>query len=415
MRICYPILSLALAASAAQAEMTTKTISVDSQNRTYLVYTPASVSKTDTTPLILFMHPNGMTASQFATAFNIQSVSDMTKSIALVPEALDEQDSDIKSLYNSIQAMGISTPGLSITNVWGAGVSVSTSVITSKLGNMSSLFSMMYPNLAKSGKIQFNKSVNDVNFVNAIINETENSYKIDTSKVFMIGASMGGAMTYKYAYDSSSKIKGAAVICGFIGAEVDTTGKSLNIPICIFHSQADSIVYYKGGTFSGSIPETVASIAARNGCGNYTETDVPNIADDTLSIKRYDYACDTTRRVRFFSIDNATHQKFLVSDYKTGPNDIDYYQEVYKFLFGEQNAGSVEETMADANMIYPNPVKEILHTTRSGFYSIVNAKGQSIKSGWVDNGNIDLSTLAKGSYVFLMKNGNGYFSAKFIK
>lgn len=31
MRICYPILSLALAASAAQAEMTTKTISVDSQ------------------------------------------------------------------------------------------------------------------------------------------------------------------------------------------------------------------------------------------------------------------------------------------------------------------------------------------------------------------------------------------------
>ena len=49
MRICYPILSLALAASAAQAEMTTKTISVDSQNRTYLVYTPASVSKTDTT------------------------------------------------------------------------------------------------------------------------------------------------------------------------------------------------------------------------------------------------------------------------------------------------------------------------------------------------------------------------------
>ena len=94
MRICYPILSLALAASAAQAEMTTKTISVDSQNRTYLVYTPASVSKTDTTPLIVFMHPNGMTASQFATAFNIQSVSDMTKSIALVPEALDEQDSE---------------------------------------------------------------------------------------------------------------------------------------------------------------------------------------------------------------------------------------------------------------------------------------------------------------------------------
>lgn len=415
MKHLYTFLFFSFLSVAAYATSVTKNIDVDGQTRKYIVYFPSNYVDTDTLPLLVFLHPNGFSASEFAETYKMEEVCEMAKSIVLVPEAMDEQSSTIKSLYAQAQSLGVGFAGMSVTNVWGAGASVKTDELTSKLGSLAPLFSMLYPDLAAAGKIQFNKDVDDVKFINAMIDEMETSYKVDQDRLFMIGASMGGAMTYKYAYSDGSKIKGAAVICGFVGAEVDTIGKSLDIPLCVFHSQSDSVVAYDGGMLGGPIPSTVAAVASANGCSDYQLADVADVADDGFKIKTYSYDCDSTKRVLFYSIDKSAHADFLVSDYTTGPNDIDYYYEVYKFLFGVKIPNAVEDNRSMDEHIYPNPATDYLHTSLSGHYRILSQDGMVVKTGVVDGQTISVSDLAPGLYIFVLENEEGSFVSKISK
>ncbi|HOU68133.1 MAG TPA: alpha/beta hydrolase [Paludibacteraceae bacterium] len=394
-------------------------ITVDGLNREYSLILPPGFVESEKYPLLIFLHPNGSEVEGFIDTFKLEEVAKNTNSIVVVPQAWDEQNTDIIGLFSQLNTYDISYPGMSLKHVWGAGASISTDVITSKLAAINpllvALFPSVYPDIAASGKIVFNQNVDDVNFINKMIEQIEDSYVIDTDKVFMLGASMGGAMTYKYAYSSESKIKGAVVISGFIGNEVKPTNMALNIPLFVIHSESDSVVDYNGGMLSASIPSIVESIAKAQGCEDAAVTDIPNVADDGFLIKSTSYDCDSTKRVLFYSIDKSTHADFLVSNYETGPNDIDYYIESYNFLFGKRINNKVEEIVPNNDFIYPNPTIDHLYVCQSGEYKFFSLDGSVIKQGNVENGVISVGDLNTGLYVFVLENEDGRFLTKISK
>lgn len=394
------------------ATSTLKTIEVDGMERKAIVYLPDGYAQ-QKLPLLLFLHPNGFSASDFAEKLHLSSVCDDVKSIVVVPEALDEQNKEITNLLNMAEAAGLEMPGFSLTYVWNAGARVESSEFTSQIPpQQAALLPFLFPDIARSGYIRFNKDVDDVKFINQLLDSVEEEYSVDADKLYVLGASMGGAMTYKYALSDNTKAKGIAVFCGFLGGDVEFDG-NFGMPLLVVHSQDDEVVNFKGGLLDIPVSERVAGFVKANGCGEATQSIVGDIADDGISIVKYDYACDSEKRVRFFELKGASHATFLQSDYVTGPNDMDYVWESYKFFFGEQTG--VKDAVANTLALYPNPAKNEVQLSVKGDYTITTLDGKQVSRGKADGTAIATYDLATGIYFITVENAEGRYVSKLIK
>ena len=79
---------------------------------------------------------------------------------------------------------------------------------------------------------------------------------------------------------------------------------------------------------------------------------------------------------------------------------------------------STGETAVKNFTIYPNPVNDVLNITNlpaNTKYEIHNAVGQIVKSGTIDEGQVRVSELVKGTYFITLKGNTVSESLKFIK
>ncbi|MDO8909357.1 MAG: PHB depolymerase family esterase [Pseudohongiella sp.] len=111
--------------------------------------------------------------------------------------------------------------------------------------------------------------LDDSAYVVAIINAVKAQYSIDDRRVYLIGHSNGGFMSYKTAHQYSDVIAGIASLAG---AEATSAQPAPANPVHILqiHGTADGTIAYNGGDIQGRIypsaEETVARWAAYNGC-----------------------------------------------------------------------------------------------------------------------------------------------------
>ena len=176
-------------------------ITVDGLEREYLKFTPSSNS-TEPSSLMILLHYLGATASEFAELCNAQAIADCYNIVILVPQALDEQDETVKNAIDMAMKFAGFT-SLSTKAVWGAGASIKTSDVVP--AEYDAIFNLYFPTLASAGKVEFNKDIDDVKFIDDIINQAKINHNIDETKIYVVGGSMGGAMTYKYAYSQTSQ------------------------------------------------------------------------------------------------------------------------------------------------------------------------------------------------------------------
>jgi poly(3-hydroxybutyrate) depolymerase len=73
-----------------------------------------------------------------------------------------------------------------------------------------------------------------------LLDHIEKNYKIDKSRVYVTGLSMGGFGTWMCLNESPNRFAAAAPICG--GAKVDWAEKMTDIPIWAFHGDKDPVV-----------------------------------------------------------------------------------------------------------------------------------------------------------------------------
>ena len=80
--------------------------------------------------------------------------------------------------------------------------------------------------------------------VNAMINYAITKYRVDTSRIYVSGLSMGGGVTWEYASDYTTRVAAIAPICGASGPTNEKAQKIAQggIAVWAFHNQDDTVV-----------------------------------------------------------------------------------------------------------------------------------------------------------------------------
>jgi polyhydroxybutyrate depolymerase len=96
---------------------------------------------------------------------------------------------------------------------------------------------------------------NDVAFIEAAIDGMCRQYAVDRRRIYMMGFSNGGMMTYRFAAEKSSLLAAAASVSGAINSRASQDQPEWRmpaperpVPFLIMHGDSDETVPYHGGT-----------------------------------------------------------------------------------------------------------------------------------------------------------------------
>jgi polyhydroxybutyrate depolymerase len=103
--------------------------------------------------------------------------------------------------------------------------------------------------------------INDVGFINALLNKLPHQYTIDTSRVYATGISNGAMMCYRLAHQLSNRITAIAPVAG---DDMMLNGQtpSRPVPVIDFNGMLDPVAAYAGGPgpFQGIPQPPVAQV-----------------------------------------------------------------------------------------------------------------------------------------------------------
>ena len=112
-------------------------------------------------------------------------------------------------------------------------------------------------------------TIDDSAYVLSVINAVTSRYNIDPKRVYLIGHSNGGFMSYRAVHDHSDTIAAIASLAG-AASTADLPAPPHPVHILQIHGTDDSTIAYKGSEIRGAshpgAVETVERWAAYNGC-----------------------------------------------------------------------------------------------------------------------------------------------------
>lgn len=279
-------------------------------SRQYRLYVPPVYDSTRPTPFVLALHGLGDTKNNFAAGIAMNKVADTANFIFAVPQAIVDNVLTGQSAWNS-----------------GAG----------EFG------------------ITLNPNIDDVGFLNALIDSVSTVYNIDQTRVYSTGFSMGAFMTNRLGCELNNRIAAIASVSGTIGNGI-TCNPTRDVPACHFHGTKDSTIYYVGDPF-GSDPEAlVAYWRSHNHCDSLPSAidTMPNTVNDGLTVVRYTYPNGRFgTEVEFYKVINGQHQ------WLTAANDVNFAVEVWRFFRRFQwtdQSTAIADIPEDLKVsVYPNP------------------------------------------------------------
>ncbi|RJP60386.1 MAG: hypothetical protein C4543_05280 [Ignavibacteriales bacterium] len=92
---------------------------------------------------------------------------------------------------------------------------------------------------------------NDVQFVEELIDWSQENLDINENRVYISGIENGGMMVYRLMLELGEKIAGAAVFFANMPEDSECTSSEIPIPIFIMNSKDDPLVPYNGGMLAG--------------------------------------------------------------------------------------------------------------------------------------------------------------------
>lgn len=95
--------------------------------------------------------------------------------------------------------------------------------------------------------------IDDVAYLQAVIDDLLSAYPIDPERIFMVGHSNGGMMVYRFAGQGASQLAAAAVVSGAINSKDSgwcIPKPVVPLPFFIIHGTDDRAIPYEGGPSS---------------------------------------------------------------------------------------------------------------------------------------------------------------------
>lgn len=169
-----------------------RTLTVDGQERQYLVHPPANYTGIQPLPLLLALHPFTGSGGQMEKATGLSAIADRENFVAVYPYGLNSGWNDGSNNLNE---------------------------------------------------------ADDVRFISAVIDAVSSEFSIDPARIFATGASSGAFMCYRLASSLSDRIAAIAPVMGSIPEGLAYGFPPAKpTPTLFIHGTDDPIVPFLGGT-----------------------------------------------------------------------------------------------------------------------------------------------------------------------
>jgi polyhydroxybutyrate depolymerase len=170
----------------------------------------------------------------------------------------------------------------------------------------------------------FGSGVDDVGYLMALIDEIELQLNVDSRRIFFIGHSNGGFMSYRMACEHPETIAAIASLAG--ATYLDPVDCSPTSPVHVLqvHGTADAVILFNGGSWAAPYPgavETVEQWAAFDECADIGVLTPPpldldaSIPGDETNVYRYDTDCDPDGSAELWEIVGGAHSPTLSEDF----------------------------------------------------------------------------------------------------
>lgn len=229
------------------------------RDRTYRLYVPSDLPEAPV-PLFIGLHGGGGWGDQLAATDQIEGFAESNGFIVVHPDGVK-------------LAVG---PG----GVWNGGVCCGVAA---------------------------RQRVDDVAFLDALIDVIASGHRIDPHRVFAFGHSNGGIMSYRLACDLAERVVGIGVVAGTLG--VEECDPSHPVSVIHVHGTADENIPIGGGTGSESVAgvrfpsprDGFDALATENGCPRGEEQTEGDIT------REHREPCDAGTAAVFVTIATAGH------------------------------------------------------------------------------------------------------------
>lgn len=157
--------------------------------------------------------------------------------------------------------------------------------------------------------------LDDSAYVLGIINTVKAQYEIDERRVYLVGHSNGGFMSYKAAHAHSDVIAGIASLAG-AEATVAQAAPVNPVHVLQIHGTADGTIAYDGGDIQGNVypgaRETVSRWAEYNGCSDQGSVTATLDLDSSLAglettVTRFNNGCQPGGSAELWTIAEGAH------------------------------------------------------------------------------------------------------------
>lgn len=169
----------------------------------------------------------------------------------------------------------------------------------------------------------YDTGIDDVGYLMSVISRMREEYNIDDRRIYLIGHSNGGFMSYRMAYEHSDTI---AAIVSLAGASHADRRDAPEHPVSVLqiHGTADGTIAYQGGEIrENRYPGAMGSVrqwAAYNGCTSRGRARERRDLDASLpghetGVLTFDVGCRAGGAVELWTITAGAHSPTVSDSY----------------------------------------------------------------------------------------------------
>jgi polyhydroxybutyrate depolymerase len=162
----------------------------------------------------------------------------------------------------------------------------------------------------------YDTKVDDVAYITSLLDEIAGRYNVDPKRIYFIGHSNGGFMSFRMSCDRSDRVAAMVSVAGGMWGDVSRCQPSEPVAVLHIHGTKDEAVTYEGEPGPPRLPsaeEAVKDWAVLDGCSPDPEANVAPMDIDgdqagaeTL-VTRYTTGCKPGGHAELWTVQGAGH------------------------------------------------------------------------------------------------------------